>query len=148
MQASKLTAKQAKWVHEYLACGNATASAVRAGFSPKGASVAGVRMLRNASVRAELEAFQRADATRLSITRENVLNGLLTSVEQAREQRNPMTLLRGWVEIAKLLGLFPPTNSRMNVHIAGEGAEKHLNQMTDAELLALIVSDGGGATAH
>ena len=48
--ASKLTPRQAAFIPAMLASGNATASAIEAGFSVKGASVAGTRMLRNASV--------------------------------------------------------------------------------------------------
>jgi len=143
MQASKLTAKQAKWVHEYLACGNATSSAIKAGFSPKGASVAGVRMLRNASVRRTLQARQTADATRLSITRESVLNSLLEAVNEARQQRNPAVMISGWREIGKMLGLYEPLEKRVKLTPAASVTMAQLGQMTDAELVRLI-ADGGG----
>jgi phage terminase small subunit len=77
--------KQTRWVSFYLASGNATASAVDAGFSVNGASVAGNRMLRNASVQTVLQARQSADAMRLSIRRDDVLTGLQEAVQQARE---------------------------------------------------------------
>lgn len=134
----KLTAKQARWVSEYLACGNASASAVKAGYSPNGASVAGARMLRNASVQKALQARQTADAARLSIQREDVLNGLQEAINQAREQGNPMAMIRGWAEIAKLMGLYAVETKRMEVSTPGQGVLGRMELMSDAELLGII----------
>ena len=72
-----LSARESAFVASFLASGNATASAIAANFSPKGASVAGNRMLRNARVQEALQARQAADAARLSLKREDVLAGLL-----------------------------------------------------------------------
>lgn len=145
MQATKLTAKQAKWVTEYLACGNATASSVRAGFSANGASVAGNRMLRNASVQKALQARQTADATRLSIQREDVLNGLMEAVDQGRDQSNPMAMIRGWSEIAKMLGFYAPEVKKVDLNVAGSLDMEKLHLLSDAELLAGIM--GAGASS-
>ena len=133
-----LTPRQAAFIPEFLASGNATASAIAAGFSVKGASVAGTRMLRNASVQAALQARHAADATRLSIRREDVLNGLVEAVEQARVQRNPMAMIRGWVEIAKLMGLGAPERVRVDLNISGQAELGRLNSLSDAELLEII----------
>lgn len=143
MQLYVLTPKQAKWVGEYLACGNATASAVKAGYSVKGASVAGNRMLRNVSVQNALKARQTADAARLSLRREDVLAGLLEAVEQARVQANPMAMIRGWSEIAKLMGLYAPVPIKVDLNVTGQVGMDRLNQMTDAELLAVIQQGTG-----
>lgn len=138
MQDSKLTAKQARWVDEYLACGNASASAVKAGYSQNGASVAGARMLRNVSVRKALQVRQSADATRLSLQRENVLAGLLEAIDQAREQGNPAAMIRGWSEIAKLMGLYAVETKRVEVSKTGQGVLGRMELMSDADLLEII----------
>ena len=138
MQIDKLTTKQAKWVVEYLACGNASASAVKAGYSPNGASVAGNRMLRNVSVRKALQARQSADATRLSIKRENVLNGLLEAVDHAREQCNPMAMIRGWTEIGKMLGFYSPEVKKVDLSISGQVAMGRYGALSDQQLLQII----------
>ena len=139
-----LTPRQAAFVPEFLASGNATASAIKAGFSVKGASVAGTRMLRNASVQMALKERQAADAARLFIERENVLNGLLEAVDMAREQRNPMGMIRGYVELGKMLGFYAVETKRLEVNIEGQASMNHLERLSDAELLAIMAGGSGG----
>ena len=138
MQTAKLTAKQARWVQEYLACGNASASAVKAGFSPRGAGVAGNRMLKNANVQKALQARQAADCIRLSIERNDVIVGLLWAVEQAREQCNPAVMVRGLAEIGRMMGYYAHETKRTEVSPLGRTQIQRLNQMSDAELVGLI----------
>jgi len=138
MSSVELTAKQASWVNHYLASGNASASAVEAGYSVNGASVAGARMLRNASVQNTLRARQSADATRLLIQRDDVLAGLQEAVNQAREQRNPMAMIAGLRELAKMLGFYAPEVRRVEL-TAGQAAVKgNFAAMSDEQLLVLI----------
>ena len=138
--ATMLTPRQAAFIPSFLASGNATSSAVAAGFSVKGASVAGTRMLRNASVQQALQARQSADAARLSIKRENVLAGLLEAVNEARDQRNPMAMISGLREIGKMLGFYAVETKRVEVSTAGSGTMARLQTMTDAELVGLIAA--------
>lgn len=142
--AAPLTSRQAAFIPEFLASGNATASAIKAGFSVKGASVAGTRMLRNASVQKVLQAQQTADATRLSIERNDVLNGLLDAVNMAREQRNPMGMIRGWAELARMLGFCAVETKRLEVNVEGQANMNHLERLSDAELLAMMAGGVGG----
>jgi phage terminase small subunit len=139
MQISKLTTKQAKWVDEYLACGNASASAVKAGYSPNGASVAGARMLRNASVRKALEARQSADATRLSITREVVLDRLFEAFELAKVKREPMAMVRAAAEVGKMLGFYAPTKLDVDMKSSELDTMSRFERMSDRELAETIV---------
>jgi phage terminase small subunit len=81
-----------------------------------------------------------------SLRREDVLNGLLEAVEQARVQSNPMAMIRGWVEIAKLMGLAAPERIKVDLNVAGQVEMRRLNSLSDAELLKLIVE--GQAAAH
>lgn len=140
-----LTPRQAAFVPEFLASGNATASAIKAGFSVKGASVAGTRMLRNASVQKALQERQAADAARLSIERENVLNGLLEAVGMAREQRNPMAMISAWKQVSLLMGYNAPQQLKVEVAPDGGARMHRLERLSDAELLALMA---GSVSAH
>ena len=138
MEASALTAKQAKFVSEFLVDGCGAKAAVRSGIAPSGAHVWASRTLRIAKVSAALQARQSADATRLSLRREEVLNGLLDGINQAREQANPMAMIRGWAEVAKLMGFYAPGQVKVDMNVQGQVEMKRLNQMTDAELLKII----------
>jgi phage terminase small subunit len=138
MQTSKLTTKQAKWVDEYLACGNASASAVKAGFSTRGAGVAGNRMLKNANVQKALQARQAADATRLSIQREDVLNGLVEAAAMAKLQCDPAGMVAAWKQVGHLMGYYSPERIKVDVNVAGSLEMGRMNQLSDAELLKII----------
>lgn len=68
-----MTPKQKLFVKEYLVDLNATRAAISAGYSENGASVAGVRMLANAKVKAEIEKALAKTCAKLEITVEKVL---------------------------------------------------------------------------
>lgn len=138
MEASTLTAKQAKFVSEFLVDGCGAKAAVRSGIAPSGAHVWASRTLRIAKVSEALQARQIADATRLSLQRENVLNGLLEAIDHAREQSNPMAMIRGWAEIAKMMGFNAPERVKVDMSVKEQLEMKRLNTMSDQQLLAMI----------
>ena len=71
-----MTPKQKLFIKEYLVDLNATRAAISAGYSANGASVAGVRMLANAKVKAEIEKALAKVCEKLEITVEKVLGEL------------------------------------------------------------------------
>lgn len=71
-----LTAKQRRFVDEYLIDLNATQAAVRAGYSKKTAQEQGSRLLSNVMVAAEVEAAQARRSERTEITQDMVLREL------------------------------------------------------------------------
>lgn len=138
LDATELSTRQTQFIHEYLACGNATASAIKAGFSPNGASVAGNRMLRNANVQKALQAAQAADANRLSISRENVLEWLQSAFLTAREKGDPAAMVSAAREIGRMLGFYAPEVRKVALSTEQRGVRSRMEDMTDAELLAVI----------
>ena len=75
-EADALTAKQARFIEEYLVDRNATQAAVRAGYAKSGAAEEGSRLLRNAKVRAALDAAIDAQQQRTQVTADRVLQEL------------------------------------------------------------------------
>ncbi|SFQ82529.1 phage terminase small subunit [Pseudomonas sp. NFPP07] len=71
-----LTAKQRRFVDEYLIDLNATQAAIRAGFSPKTARQAGNRLLSNVDIQAAIAKRMDARAGRVGITQDMVLREL------------------------------------------------------------------------
>lgn len=134
---AKLSARESAFVASFLASGNATSSAIAANFSPKGASVAGNRMLRNARVQEALQARQAADAARLSMKREDVLAGLLEAVNQAREQQNPMAMISGLRELGKMMGFYAVEIKRVELTAGQRVQRSRFSAMTDAQLYVL-----------
>lgn len=70
---SKLPARQAKFVQEYLVDLNGTQAAIRAGYGRKGAHVTAARLLINPKVQEFLVAAQQKRAAKLEIDAERVL---------------------------------------------------------------------------
>ena len=135
---STLSAKQTRFVTEYLVDGNAAQAAIRAGHKPIGAKVTGCRLLTNPNLRARLEALQAADATRLCLEREVVLNGLTQSIEMARLQGNPAAMIRGWSEIGRLMGYYAPEVKKVDLDVGCQVEIDRVNQLSDAELVRII----------
>ncbi len=74
----KLTARQQRFVEEFLLDGNATAAYIRAGYAARGnaAESAACRLLRNVQVSAAIAAAQAARSARTQITQDWVLERL------------------------------------------------------------------------
>ena len=133
-----LSARESAFVASFLASGNATASAIAANFSSKGASVAGNRMLRNARVKKALQDRQTADAARLSIQRDDVVAGLLEAVNQAREQKNPMAMVSALRELGKMMGFYAVETRKMKLAVGEEGPMANLGRLSDNELIKIM----------
>lgn len=132
------TPKQARFVQEYLVDGNGTRAAVAAGYGVAGARVTACRLLTKPNVQKALEARQNADATRLSISREDVIAGLLRGIEGAQAKGDPMGVIRGWAEIGKMLGYFTVKKIQVEMTSGQHLSQTELAAMSDEALLALI----------
>ena len=71
-----LTARQQRFVDEYLIDLNATKAAIRAGYSENGAEVTGSKLLRVAKVSEAIAKAQESRAERVHITQDRVLQEL------------------------------------------------------------------------
>lgn len=138
MNNATLTPRQARFLDQYLATGCAAKAAVAAGYSPNGAKVTGCRLLTNPNLKRAIEVRRQADATRLSITRENVLQRLLEAFDMAREQREPAAMVAAARELGKMLGFYAPAQARVTVDVAAEAERGRIAALSDAELFGLI----------
>ena len=69
----KLTAKQIRFVDEYLVDFNGTQAAIRAGYSEKTAAATAARLLRNVNIQAEISRRQKDLQRRTEVTQERVV---------------------------------------------------------------------------
>ena len=132
------TGKQARFVAEYLVDANGTQAAIRAGYSESGARVTAHRLLTNDAIYRAVEAQQRSDATRLSIQREDVLNGLVEAAAMAKLQCDPAGMVAAWKQVGHLMGYYSPERIKVDVNVAGSLEMRRLNKLSDAELLKII----------
>lgn len=137
-----LTAKQAKFVAEYLVDGNGTRAAVAAGYGRAGASVEASRTLGIAKVQKALRARQSADATRLSLSREDALQGLLGAIATAREKGDAAAMISGCVAVSRMMGYQAPERRRVEVAPATTSdTMRRFEAMSDEEL-AMLAAGG------
>lgn len=75
-EAVALTARQSRFVDEYLIDLNATQAAIRAGYSAKGANATAARLLANVSIQAAIQERMKKREERTEITQDRVLQEL------------------------------------------------------------------------
>lgn len=141
--AAILTAKQARFAQEYLVDANGAAAAVRAGYSERTAKAIACELLTKPDLQAAIAEGQAALAREVHMTCQGVIKGLLEAVELAREQREPMGMVRGLSELAHLLGFYPPRQSRVAGTTAEQAELGRLDRYSDAELLKMIAVGHG-----
>lgn len=95
---SDLTEKQMRFVHEFLLDLNATQAAIRAGYSEKGASVAGSRLLANAKVKKVLDDVRMAHARSTFVDTEYVIRELVFLYDRAW-QAGKWTVAKGCLDL-------------------------------------------------
>jgi len=132
-----LTAKQQRFVAEYLVDGNGTRAAVAAGYGRAGARVAAHRLITKVAIKAALAATQAQDAQRLQIERHEVIMGLLEAIELARAQGSPGAMISGFTAIARMLGFHSPAVHQVVVGRDAEALLGRFEAMSDAELASL-----------
>ena len=140
MNSAALTAKQAKFVAEYLVDGNGSRAAIAAGYGRAGARVRAHRLTRdNTAVMAEIARRQAEDGQRLDLDRAAVIRGLQAGIEIAKERMDAASVIRGFAELGRLLGYYQPQRHAVEVAAEPDSDLLHkLHAMSDAELSALI----------
>jgi len=134
-----LTAKQQRFVEEYLVDLNATQAAIRAGYSPKSAYAIGSENLTKPEVKAALHAAQAEVATKAKITRDYLIEHANDIMLKAKAN-GAWAAARGAIELlAKLTGhLVEKRDLRVIRSVA---------DLSDAEIEAILDSpveeDGG-----
>ena len=104
-----LTAKQARFVEEYMVDLNATQAAIRAGYSKKGAAVRGNWLLTNSKVAAEVQKRQDDVSEKLEITQDGIAQELRMIAYAPPPETISATDKRGaCAQLGKLLGLESP----------------------------------------
>lgn len=112
-----------------------TVAARQAGFSHPGA--AAYEQMRNpkvlAAIAEEREAYARASA----MTKKKVVDGFVEAIEMGRIKGDPLAMIAGWREVAKMCGFYEPTKAQLTVSVQGQVMLHRLNALPDEELLRL-----------
>ena len=105
----KLTAKQDRFVAEYLIDLNATQAAIRAGYSEKTSKQIGTENLAKPAIAAAIAIGIAERAERTEITQDYVLTSIMETMEQRKgtgEHSNPNAVLKGAELLGRHLAMF------------------------------------------
>ena len=102
---ASLTAKQQRFVDEYLVDLNATQATIRAGYSKKTARAMGCENLTKPNIASAISDAQKERRIRLSITVDSVSRMLIADRDLARDLNHPSAAMQATMGLAKLHGL-------------------------------------------
>lgn len=88
-----------------------------------------------AAQRAQLRDMMRA---RTHITKEDVIEGFRTAIDQAVLITDPMAQIAGWREIGKMLGYDAPTEVHITLSTDSNALKKQIKSMSDDKLVELL----------
>lgn len=106
MARSALTDKQARFVEEYLLDLNISQAALRAGYSAKTAYRIGAELLQKTHIREAIEKAQNRRAARICRKADDVLRDIQAVTQDARDNGDLKTALKGLELEGKHLGMF------------------------------------------
>ena len=136
---NKLTAKQERFVSEYLIDLNATQAAIRAGYSEKTAQVIGSENLSKPMIAAAVAAAQAERSERTEVTQDYVLTSIRDTMERCK-QAEPVVYQNGDpVLIGTPSGDLAPAY-KFDANAVLKGAEllgRHLAMFTDKKTIDL-----------
>ena len=140
----RLTPRQAQFVREYVTGGNAAEAARRAGYSERTAKAIACELLTKPDLQEAVQALQAQNAAQWEITRKDVIAGVLEAIGMARAQGEPMAMIAGYRELARMMGFNAPEAHRVEVTTpaAASAMLAKLVAMSDTDLAALA---SGGA---
>lgn len=133
-----LTPKQERFVGEYLIDLNGAAAAIRAGFAPRSAKVTASRLLTNVNLRCLIKQNRKLTAKKLEIQREDVVQGLRSTFEVAREDRDSRGMIAACAEINKMLGFYVEQIKDIDRKVADVMPIPRYCEMSDKQLLELV----------
>lgn len=101
-----LTAKQIRFVDEYMIDSNAKQAAIRAGYSPRSAEFQGSKLLADSKVSQEINKRKQELAEKNAITVQTLVDDLIYIKDKNKDNFAPAAI-SAIKEIGKLLNLYP-----------------------------------------
>ena len=132
---SILTEKQAIFVEAILDGTPNMKAMAEAGYSP---TQSATTVLRSADVAFALQQARSELSSAVQIKRADMVAGLIESIDMARMMAEPMTMIAGWREIGKALGLYEPEKKSIDLTVNQARLRSQYEALSDEELLGII----------
>jgi len=137
---SALTPKQSAFVDGVLTGKSRNASALAAGYPNSSAPDL------SEAIRAEIAQAREKLTDLTTIKRVDVIDGILDGIACARMQGDAGNMIKGWTEVAKILGHYAPEVKTINVNMNQQRMRSKFEAMSDEELLALQMAPSPDVT--
>jgi hypothetical protein len=72
------------------------------------------------------------------ITRADVIDGFMEAINIARLAADPASMIKGWSETAKVLGLYAPEVKKIEMSMNQQRLQSKFESMSDADLVDII----------
>ncbi len=131
-----LTNKQQIFIVEYLVDLNATAAAIRAGYSARTAGQVGFENLKKPEIAAAIEGAMKDRERRTQITQDEVIQGLRTEAKFEGQGSSHGARVAAWAHLGRHLGMF--------IDYVNLGRQREINDLSDDELQDIILEGRGG----
>jgi phage terminase small subunit len=73
----------------------------------------------------------------LNMTRKKVVDGLMEAIDIGRIKADPLSMVAGWREVAKICGYYEPIKHKIEVSVNGQVLLNQITTMSDEDLLKL-----------
>lgn len=97
----------------------------------------GTLLSRSEVVKVELEKARAEMRDLTKITRLEIIEGFMDGINIARVQADAANVIKGWSEIARVLGLAAPEVHKIELTLGQQRLRSKLEALSDAELLAV-----------
>ena len=135
-RAEQLNSMQKAYVNGVVRQGKSKIQAAKdAGYST--ARTAIQRLETTPKVQQALAKEHKAHEQALDMTRKRVVDGLMEAVDMARVKADPLSMVAGWREVAKICGYYEPVKHQVEVSVNGQVLLNQITSMSDADLLKL-----------
>ncbi len=131
-----LTERQQLFVNAVARDGmNFNAALRQAGYTNTSGTVNSLR--NNAKIQHAIALEREKYAKASAMTKKKVIDGFIEAIDMARLKADPMVMVAGWREVAKMCGFYEPTRHKLEVSVDGQVVIHKLQQLDDNELLQL-----------
>lgn len=130
--AAKPTKKQTAYVENVAKGLSRDQSAILAGFSPSSETT---MIEKSPTIHAELARIRAETAANTGVTKEDVVEMLLSAANMAKMMADPQGLVAAARELGKMLGYYAPEVRKTLAGIDKDSLKAALNEMSDEELM-------------
>ena len=134
-QSILLTAQQAAFVDAKMLGKDNIDAARAAGYKRP---ITGNTIAKTDSVQRALAAARDELSSAAQITRADVIDGFMEAINMAKLSADPASMIKGWSETAKVLGLYAPEVKKLEISGNQKRLQSKYEAMSDMELLDII----------